>query len=186
MTSTDTPTVGNRAIVVGRLLAWLSAAVVAGLAGWMVAAVDSERPLVAFWGALMTAIALYGAIVSSTTARVVSGTVLGVFAFVGGFSIGGAFSPGALLMLLAATLPDARGRPWIDRALAIPLVTLGALAVERINDASGRWVVLLAPVVAAAIMWRSRHWRALPWALLVFPFGYALFDVAYRFVLGGD
>jgi hypothetical protein len=89
------------------------------------------------------------------------------------------------LMLLAATFPDARGRPWVDRAAAIPLVTLGTLVVSRI-DGSARWVVLLAPLIAVAVVWPSRRWRALPWALLVFPFGYALFDVTHRFILRGD
>lgn len=176
--------VRNRAMVAGRVVAWLAVVPVVGLSSWIVIEVDSQRQLIAFWGLVMSAVALGGAVIPSKRARIASGTIMSVFAFVGGFSIGGLFSPGALLMLVAATLPDEAGEAWVDRFVAIVLVPVGLLVAMRAGLTG--WALLLAPMLAAAVMWRTRRLGALPWSLVVLPAGYAIFDVGYRFLLRGD
>lgn len=169
-------------LVLGIVLAWLSVATATILSLWVAFQLGDQQTIGFFWALVMIAVALFGAVQARTVNRVASGSVLAVFSFLGGFSIGGAFAPGALLMLIAAALPTKASEPWIDRVVAIVLVPIAFLPVFAFVKGPEIWLVPVMLVASAAVMLRRRRYRAISWSLASLAVS---FTAAFSFSLFG-
>lgn len=156
------------AVLIGRILVWAAAATTITMSVLITGSVNGQEGLVGFYGIVFSLIALMPVVVRRRGAILGSGLALTAFSLIAGFSIGMAFAPGALLMLVSATLPLRAGEPWRDRFVGLVMVP-PILAGAGLAGAPWQLLPFIIVAVAVAIMFPYRRWKAVPWALLTLP-----------------